>query len=177
MFVLPSFLALGLVYFPYHWSFKIFTAIPATMMFTRYYNRSQDPEIPETFVRELLHTHEELKDLFKVETTSTLDFNVDWVKGIPSEKFPEFDNKLFKFFSSETYMTTGEYTFGDVESNSTVTIKFKTMPVRRTNRYLVGEPYFFYSMVAEVNQEGEYKKIVIVDEKEALKRHRPHLLF
>lgn len=50
------------------------------------------------------------------------------------------------------------------------------MPVRGENRYQVGEPYFFYSVVAEVNQQGVFEKIVLVDEKETLKRVRPFLI-
>ena len=47
-------------------------------------------------------------------------------------------------------MTKGEYTFGDVDSNSTVHIKFKTMPVWSENRYIVGEPFYFYDVVADL---------------------------
>lgn len=71
----------------------------------------------------------------------------------------------------------GQYTFGDVESNSVVKINFKTMPIRRKIKYLVGEPTFMYDVVAELNNNGEHEKIVLVDRKEALKKHRPYLIF
>lgn len=79
----------------------------------------------------MIHSHEEIGDLFKVETTSTIDYKCDWVKDLPDkDKFPEYHTKFFNFFNRDPYMTEGEYTFGDVESGALMKVKFKTMPVR-----------------------------------------------
>lgn len=72
-------------------------------------------------------------------------------------------------------MTTGHFKMGDVESGAVMNLKFKTMPVPGKFRYQVGEPFYFYSIVAEVTHKGTYKEIVVVDEKETLKRIRPFL--
>lgn len=73
--------------------------------------------------------------------------------------------------------TEGEYTFGDVESNAMVRISYKTMPIRRKHRFVLGEPTFMYSVKAELTHNGQYEEIVLVDEKESLKKHRPYLIF
>ena len=50
------------------------------------------------------------------------------------------------------------------------------MPVHGQFRYQVGEPFYFYSLRADVVHEGKYKEIVIVDEQEELSRKRPFLI-
>ena len=50
------------------------------------------------------------------------------------------------------------------------------MPVRGEARFQVGEPYYFYDIVAEVNHKGVFEKIVLVDGKETLKKVRPFLI-
>lgn len=49
------------------------------------------------------------------------------------------------------------------------------MPVAGRFRYQVGEPFYFYDIRADVNHNGQYKEVVLVDEKEVLKRKRPFL--
>lgn len=49
---------------------------------------------------------------------------------MPDKKeFPEFNHKLFNLMNIDGHFTTGEYTFGDVESNAMVKISYKTMPI------------------------------------------------
>lgn len=79
--------------------------------------------------------------------------------------------------NNDTNMITGSYIFGDVESNATVEIKFKTMPIRRKNRYYVGEPTFLYDVTAKLNHNGILEDLILVDKKETLKKHRPFLIF
>ena len=55
-------------------------------------------------------------------------------------------------------------------------MQVKTMPVHGQFRYQVGEPFYFYSLRADVVHEGKYKEIVIVDEQEELSRKRPFLI-
>ena len=50
----------------------------------------------------MIHTHSRLKDIFKVETTSTIDFNLDYVKDYPNlDKFPEFNRPMYSFMNSD----------------------------------------------------------------------------
>lgn len=122
-YMLPSLIAIGLINWPYAAFFKIGTFLSTSILMFRISNKIQKPEAPETFVREMLHTHSKLGELFKIETTSTLDFKNNHVKSYPDiNKFPEFNNKIYKFMNNDGYFTEGEYTFGDVESNAVVKI-------------------------------------------------------
>jgi hypothetical protein len=57
------------------------------------------------------------------------------------------------------------------------------MPASGKYRYQVGEPFYFYSLVAKIthkvfifyNLKGVLSEVVIVDEKETLKKLRPFL--
>lgn len=49
------------------------------------------------------------------------------------------------------------------------------MPAKGHYRYQVGEPYYFYDMRAEISHNGTFKEIVLADENEELKKHRPFL--
>ena len=49
------------------------------------------------------------------------------------------------------------------------------MPAAGRFRFEVGEPYYYYDVRAEVTFRGQMKEIVIVDEKESLKKNRPFL--
>jgi len=51
------------------------------------------------------------------------------------------------------------------------------MPIAGKSRYMVGEPFFFYDVVAEINHNGVYKEVVLVDKEESLKRYRPFLFW
>ena len=125
----------------------------------------------------MIYTHPEVAKYFKDSSIHVLDYDCEWDKGFPCEKeFPEFQNKLFRMFNTDTNMTTGHFTFGDVESGATMTVNFKTMPVAGKFRFQVGEPFFFYDVVAHINVNGEYKEVVIVDRQEALRRYRPFLM-
>ena len=68
-------------------------------------------------------------------------------------------------------------TFSDVDSNAVLKLKFKTMPVRTINKNVVGEPYFFYDIECQLNNNGEYKEFKIIDEKDVLRRYRPYPIF
>lgn len=49
---------------------------------------------------------------------------------MPDKKeFPELNNKIFNLMNNDAHFTSGEYTFGDVESNAMVKISYKTMPI------------------------------------------------
>lgn len=64
-----------------------------------------------------------------------MDYNCEYDTEIDVKKFPEYTNSVWKFFNSDTSMTTGYFKFGDVESGATMTLDFKTMPVPGRFRY------------------------------------------
>ena len=43
-------------------------------------------------------------------------------------------------------------------------VKFKTMPIRRKFKLVLGEPTFLYSVTAELNHNGQYEELTLVDE-------------
>lgn len=115
IFVLP---ALSLFFYQY-WDldigFKLLTIFPMMMFWTRVRDRTVDPDIKETHLRDILHENPEINALFKVETIHVLDYDLEYDTGFPCEKkFPEFKNKFFRFFSNDTHMTTGFFKFGDL---------------------------------------------------------------
>ena len=53
-----------------------------------------------------------------------MDHDIEWDQGYPDEsKFPEFKNNFWRFFNSDTHMTTGFFKFGDLESGATMTLR------------------------------------------------------
>lgn len=56
-------------------------------------------------------------------------------------------------------------------------VTFKTMPIRRKFKMILGEPTFLYSVKAELNHNGQFEEIVLVDEEQTLKRHRPYMIY
>ena len=51
-----------------------------------------------------------------------MDYDLEYDEGYPCEnKFPEFKNKLWRFFNNDTHMTTGHFKFGDLDSGATMT--------------------------------------------------------
>ena len=90
---LPTIITIGLINWPYALFYKMGTFLFSGVLITRFMNKTAEPESPETYLREMIHTHSQLKELFKVETTTTLDFKLDYVKKYPDVgKFPEFNN-------------------------------------------------------------------------------------
>jgi hypothetical protein len=124
----------------------------------------------------MIYEHPEIKKYFKDSTIHVMDYDFEYDKGFPDQaEFPEFSNKLFRFFNTDTSMCTGKFVFGDLDSGATMTLDFKTMPVAGKFRFQVGEPFFLYDVVAHINVNGEYKKVVLVDREESLKKYRPYL--
>lgn len=143
----------------------------------RWRDRTVDPEIEETFLRTIMEKNERISELFDVTTMHVLDYDCEY-QGIPDrEEFPEFENKFFKFFNNDSNMTKGFFVFGDLESNATMKLTFETMPVIGTSRFAMGEPFYFFDVSAEINHNGVYEKVDIVNRTETLKRLRPFLMF
>jgi len=84
----------------------------------------------------MLYKNEEITKHFSEETMHILDYDCEFDKGMPcAEKFPEFKNRVFKFFNNDTSMASGMFKMGDVESNATMSLKYKTMPIPGKYRY------------------------------------------
>lgn len=155
MMFLPTIITIGLINWPYAFFYKALTFTSSSILTMRVMNKTVEPESPETYLREMIHTHSQLKDLFQVESTTTLDYRLDYVKQYPDvEKFPEFNNNVYRFMNNDGNFQEGEYTFGDVESGAMMRVTFKTMPIRRKFKLLLGEPTFLYSVKAELNHNG-----------------------
>jgi len=130
----------------------------------------------ETFLRDMMYRNPVVAKFFNENTIHVLDYDMEFDKSFPCpEKFPEFNNKVFRFFNTDSGLCTGHFKFGDVESGATMLLKFKTMPAAGKFRYQVGEPFFFYDLRAEINVKGEYIEEVLVNEDECLKKIRPFL--
>ena len=82
---------------------------------------------------------------------------------------------ILGLFNTDTSLCKGHFKFGDLESGATMLLKIKTMPAFGRNRFQVGEPFYYYSVVAEILYKGVYKEVVIVNEEEELKKMRPFL--
>lgn len=145
-------------------------------MLNRFRNKTIDPEWRESYLFDMVLSNPEIQEFFTVDTMHVLDHHIEYDQGIPdAEEFPEFQNPLFKFFNVDAHMTTGHFTFADVQSGATMEVKFGTMPVKGHARFEVGEPFYLYDVVAEISHEGVYKEVVLVDRAESLKKHRPFL--
>eukprot|EP01017_Pseudomicrothorax_dubius_P044573 TRINITY_DN754_c0_g2_i1.p1 TRINITY_DN754_c0_g2~~TRINITY_DN754_c0_g2_i1.p1 ORF type:complete len:303 (+),score=71.86 TRINITY_DN754_c0_g2_i1:151-1059(+) len=156
--------------------FTVLSALPWFVLYTRIRDKTLDPDFKETFLRDMLYKNEKITKYFKEETIHVLDYEFEYDKGYPdAEKFPEYNNKVWRFMNTDTGMCSGHMKFGDVESGATMTLWIKTMPVPGRFRYQVGEPFFFYSLRAEIQHDGVLEEVVLVDENEVLKRTRPFL--
>jgi hypothetical protein len=104
--------------------FKMLTFFPLFIFYTRLRDKCIDPDIKEMWLRDFVHQNPELGKLFKPESIHVLDHDIEWDQGYPCEKkFPEFKNQFWRFFNSDTHMTTGFFKFGDLESGATMTLR------------------------------------------------------
>ena len=164
-------------FWPLSFGFKFMTLIPVGTMIWRLKEKSADPAFPETYLRDMIQNHPELRKSFAVETMTTLDYDFDHIHEFPDiNEFPEFDNRLYKFLNSDGNLGIGHFVFADVGSGATMRIDFQTMPVRGNFRYQVAEPFFMFDVVADVNKNGVHERVVLIDRKETLKEVRPMLL-
>ena len=117
-------------FFSHFWDaafgFKMMTILPIALFYTRMRDRCQDPDIKETFLRDMVHQNPELGELFKPETIHVLDYELEFDEGYPDPaKFPQFENKFWRFFNSDAMFCTGSFKFGDLESGATMNLKVK----------------------------------------------------
>ena len=94
------------------------------MFYTWMRDRCVDPDIKEAFLRDMIHIYPEISELFKTETIHILDYNLEYDEGIPdANKFPEYTNKLWRFFNANSGMCTGFFKFPDLETGATMNLK------------------------------------------------------
>lgn len=176
VYVLPGVALVNSLFWDAALGFKIMTMLPLATLYMRTRDKTQDPNIKETYLREMMYSNEKIAELFNEETIHVLDYDMEWESGFPDvNKFPEFENKMFRFFNSDTSMCKGHFVFGDVESGAMMRLNIKTMPIAGPFRYNVGEPFFFYDVRAQINHNGVYTEVTLVDEAETLKKYRPFL--
>lgn len=71
----------------------------------------------------MLWTNSEISKYFSEDTVHILDYDCEYTKGLEeTEKFPEFKNKVFRFFNTDTSMTTGHFKMGDVETGAVMNL-------------------------------------------------------
>lgn len=97
-----------------------------------------------------------------------MDYDQEWEQGRENPLFPEYRQKVAKFFNVDCNTTTGRYKIGDVESGATMTLHFKTMPYSN-NKYYFTEPFLVYDMWAEVSHDGKYFTEHIIKAEDTLK--------
>jgi hypothetical protein len=98
MYLLPAMAFIPLQFATLDLGFRILTALPLLVLYTRIRDKLIDPKPEETFLLEMIHSNEIINKHFKVETMQILDHEIDYTKGFPcEEEFPEFKNKLFSF--------------------------------------------------------------------------------
>lgn len=106
--------------------FKIMTLLTCGMFYTRMRDRCADPDIKETYLRDMIHKNAEISQLFTPETIHVLDYDLEYDSGIPDDaKFPEYRSKLWRFFNTDASFTTGFFKFGDVESGAVMNLKVR----------------------------------------------------
>ena len=155
--------------------FQILQFMCIASLYIRWRDKTVEPDIQESYLRTLLEENEKISELFKVETMHVLDYQCEYQPIPCNEEFPEFNNKYFRFFNADSNMTKGHFVFGDLESNATMKLTFETMPVQGKSRFCIGEPFYFFDVVAEINHNGVYERVVVVDRKESLNKVRPFL--
>jgi len=175
-YALPGFAFASSLFWDLGLGFKILTVLPLATLYVRIRDKTPDPDIKETYLREMIYNNEEIAKHFNDETIHVLDYDMEYEQGFPcAEKYPEFSNKIFRFFNTDTSMCKGHFVFGDVESGAMMRVDIKTMPIPSNFRYNVGEPFFYYDVRAQINNNGVYSEVVLVDEAESLKKYRPYL--
>lgn len=142
----------------------------------RWRDRSADPEIEETYLRAILEENSQISKYFNVLTMHVLDYDCEYQPMPDPEEFPEFNNKMFRFFNTDGNMTKGHFVFGDTHSGAMMKLTFETMPVVGKARFALGEPFYFFDVKAEITHNGVLEKVVVVDREESLKKYRPFLM-
>lgn len=124
MFALPASFIFFTALHPLTFGFKMLAYISAILFYIRVRDKCVDPDFQEKFLRDMIHEHPKLGKLFKPETIHVLDHKIEYDAGYPdAAKFPEYNNKTWRFFNSDSGMCTGHFVMGDLQSNAVMTLK------------------------------------------------------
>jgi len=175
VYVLPGSSVLFYQFWDVTMGFKVLALLPWFLLYVRIRDKTADPDFKETYLRDMLYKNAEITKLFNEETLNVLDYDCEYDTELDTQKFPEYTNKVWNFFNTDSGMTTGHFKLGDLESGAVMNLKFKTMPIPGKFRYQVGEPFYFYDLRADIVHNGVFKEVVLVDEAEQLKKIRPFL--
>ena len=143
---------------------------------SRIRDKGAEPTIDEVHVLDTIFANEKLRALFTPETYHIMDYDQEWEEGLKNPLFPEYRQKIARFFNVDCNTTVGRYKIGDVESGATMTLHFKTMPFSN-NKYNFSDPFMVYDMWAEVSHNGEYFTEHIVKAEDTLKSKRIFVLW
>lgn len=143
---------------------------------TRIRDKGGEPTVDEVYVLDQLFSNEKLRALFTPETYHVMDFDQEWEQGLDNPLFPEYRQKVARFFNTDCNTTTGRFKIGDVESGATMTLHFKTMPYSN-NKFNFTEPFLVYDMWAEVSHNGEYFTESIIKAEDTLRSKRIFVLW
>jgi len=123
LYFLPVAITLPLQFATLDLGFKILATIPSVVLYTRIRDKIRDPKPEETYLREMIHTNPVIQKYFQIETMQILDHEIEYTRGFPdATEFPEFENKLYRFFNTDSHMTKGHFVFGDLESGATMRV-------------------------------------------------------
>jgi len=72
--------------------------LPLALAYTRTRDRIVEPDLKETYLRDMLYTNPEISQYFKDETTHVLDYDMEYDTEIDLVKFPEYKNRIWRIF-------------------------------------------------------------------------------
>ena len=156
---------------PHALIWKIHFAFFSLATLARIRDKGAEPTVDEIHILDTIFSNEKLSTLFSPETTHVIDFDQEFDEGRENPFFPEYRTPTAKFFNADSNTTTGMYVFGDVESNATMKLRFKTMPYSN-NKYHFTEPYMIYDLYAEVSHNGKVWNEYILKAEHTLKTKR-----
>ena len=139
-------------------------------------DKGAEPTVDEVYVLDQIFANEKLRALFSPETYHVIDYDQEWEQDRENPLFPEYRQKVAKFFNADSNTTTGRYKIGDVESGATMTLHFKTMPYS-SNKYNFTEPFLIYDMWAEVSHNGTYTTEHLIKAEDTLRTKRIFVLW
>ena len=143
---------------------------------SRIRDKGAEPTMDEVHVLDTIFANERLRALFTPETYHIMDYDQEWEEGLQNPLFPEYRQKVARFFNVDCNTTVGRYKIGDVESGATMTLHFKTMPFSN-NKFNFSDPFMVYDMWAEVSHNGEYFTEHIVKAEDTLKSKKIFVLW
>jgi hypothetical protein len=83
LYVLPAASLTFYQFYDFSVGFKVLTFMPLLMMYVRARDRVLDPDFKETYLREIVFEHAEIKPHFNHDHTIVLDYDCEYDRGFP----------------------------------------------------------------------------------------------